>query len=144
MKKYILISLIIFVSSNIWAQHKASLKITEIHVDLNGKEISVSEEMEFSLTDHIQSVVFIFDQGGVKYGVEYQYKKGENRIKLVRRGFAIKNGTTTIFGKKQKDMQEIKTSIPGSLSMRHVDNIILNKEKLEAINASFKYELIYK
>ena len=41
-------------------------------------------------------------------------------------------------------MQETKTSISGSMKGRMSENIVLDKEKMEVIAVSFKYELIYK
>jgi len=122
----------------------ATLKIYNIHVELNGETVDWDETYEVAVTNGVMSVVNIFEQEGLKYGTQFTYKKGSNRLKLVRRGYAIKAGMDTKFGKKRKDMQEIKTSIPGSLSKRVVDNIVLCKENLEAINVSFNYELIYK
>ena len=122
----------------------AVLKINTIEVDLNGEKVDWDKTFEVTLTDGIMSPVIVFEQDGIKFGTEFTYKKGRNRIKLVRRCYALKAGTETQFSKKKKDMQEIKTSIPGSLNKRVVENILLSRENLESINVSFKYELIYK
>jgi hypothetical protein len=122
----------------------ATLKIYNIHVELNGRDVNWDETYEVAITNGIMSPVIIFEQESLKYGTQFTHKKGSNRLKLVRRGYAIKAGMKTKFGIKRKDMQEIKTSIPGSLSKRVVDNIVLSKENLEAINVSYNYELIYK
>jgi len=144
MKKYLLISMLLIFTSTIWGQATATLKIKNINVEYNGSTYADFDEMEVGLTDQQPTTVIIFDQDGVKYGVEFQYKKGRNRIKLVRRAFVVKNGMETKYGKKRKDMQELKTSITGSFEKRAVDNILISRENLEAINVSFKYELIYK
>lgn len=115
-----------------------------MHVEISGNNVDFNETYEFTLTDGVMSSFILFDQEGIKYGHEFQYKKGTNRLKLVRRGFASKNGMEPKFAKQEKDMQEIKVSIPGSINKRVVDNIVVDKENLDAINVSFNYELIYK
>ncbi len=144
MKKILVISVLLMTANLLPAQQTATLKITGIHVDYNGKEYSIDDELEVNLNDHTPSSVIVFNQDGVKYGMEFQYKKGRNRIKLVRWGWATKDGLGMKRGKKRKDMQELKTSITGSFTKRVVDNIILDRDNLEAINISFNYELIYK
>lgn len=122
----------------------ATLKISNIHIELNGQDVEWDKSYEFTLTDGVLLEAILFEQEGLKYGTQFTYKKGNNRLKLVRRGYVNQSGKKTIFAKKEKDMQVIRTSIPGNLEKRVVDNIILSKELLEAINVSFNYELIYK
>ena len=62
----------------------------------------------------------------------------------MRRACAYKDGLEVGKGRQQKDMQETKTSISGSMKGRMSDNIVIDKEKMETIAVSFKYELIYK
>lgn len=122
----------------------ATLKVTNIHVEVNGEKVDWDQTFEIVLTDGIMSPLIIFEQDGLKFGTEFVYKKGRNRIKLVRRCYALKSGSETKFSKKKKDMQELKTSAPGSLNKRVVENILISRETLESINVSFNYELIYK
>lgn len=122
----------------------ANLKVSNIHVELDGKPVDWDKTFEIVLTDGIMSPLIIFEQDGLKFGTEFVYKKGRNRIKLVRRCYAIKPGSETKFSKKKKDMLELKTSASGSMSKRVVENILISRDKLESINVSFNYELIYK
>jgi hypothetical protein len=122
----------------------ATIKITNIHVDLNGEKVPWDKTCEVTLEDGVQTNITIFEEEGLQYGTQFTYKKGKNRLKLVRRGYALKAGKETQYAKQKKDMQEMRTSIPGNLSKRVVDNIVLDKESLEALNVSFNYELIYK
>jgi len=122
----------------------ATLKINNIHVDLNGEKVDWDKTFEITLTDGVQSKITIFEQEGIQYGSQFTYKKGVNRLKLVRRGYALKAGKDVRYAKQKKDMQEMKTSIPGNLNKRVVDNIVVDKEALEAINVTYNYELIYK
>jgi hypothetical protein len=144
MRNFLLFCLLFAVPVIILAQQTATLKISEIHVDLNGTEYKPDDLAEVTLSDHAPTSVIVFEKDRVKYGVEFQYKKGRNRIKLVRKGWVIKGGAEPQKGKQRKDMQELKTSITGSFSKRVVDNIIIDRTNLEAINVSFRYELIYK
>lgn len=127
-----------------WAQQTATLKITDIHVTYNGEEYNPEEPIEVKLNDHTPTSAIIFEIEGVKYGVDYQYKKGRNRIKLVRWGYVVKTGMEPKRGKKEKDMQNLKVSVTGSFSKRAVDNILINRDNLESINITYKYELTYK
>ena len=122
----------------------ATLKISNIHVELNGQAVEWDKTYEFVISDGVLFEAILFEQKDLKYGTQFTYKKGSNRLKLLRRGYVNQSGKKTSFGKKEKDMQVIRTSIPGNLKKRVVDNIILSKEMLEAINISFNYELIYK
>jgi hypothetical protein len=122
----------------------ATLKISDVYVEVNGEKMEIGDIPEVVLSDGIMSPVILFEQNGLRYGHEFSYKKGTNRLKLVRRGYALKSGSETKFGKKKKDMQEIKTSIPGTLSKKVTENIVLDKDNLESIFVSFNYELNYK
>lgn len=122
----------------------ATLKISDLYVEVNGEKMELEEVPEVILTEGIMSPVIIFEKNGLRYSHEFTYKKGSNRLKLVRRGYALRSGNETKFGKKKKDMQEIKTSIPGVLSKKVTENIVLDKENLESIFVSFNYELNYK
>ena len=146
MKRFIAIAVVLIMPILLSAQDPAGavLKITNIHVTLNGEEVDYDETYEVRLESGIPVQVTIFDRKDFSYGTTFTYKKGKNRLKLVRRGFAFKAGSEPRYGKQKKDMQEIKASIPGSLSMRVVDNIVLDRETLESINVSFNYELMYK
>lgn len=145
--KRVLISLLILAFPLIMLGQEvptATLKIDNIHVEVDGKKVEWDQTFEVVLTDGIMSSVIIYEKEGLKYGTEFIYKKGRNRIKLARRGYAIKSGLETKFAKKEKDMQELKTSAPGNLKKRVVDNILISREKFESVNVSFNYELIYK
>ncbi|MEZ5082575.1 MAG: hypothetical protein R2750_03885 [Bacteroidales bacterium] len=144
MKRLTLLILVFAFPVWIYAQQTATIKINNMHIEINGNKVDFDESYEFTLTDGVMSSFILFDQNEMKYGHEFQYKKGTNRLKLVRRGYASKNGLEPKFAKQKKDMQEIKVSIPGSISKRVVDNIVVDKENLDAINVSFNYELIYK
>lgn len=144
MKRLRLILLVLAIPGWIFAQQTATLKINNVHIEVNGEKVEFDETFEVTLTDGLMSAVIIFEKDGLKYGHQFTYKKGTNRLKLVRRGYALKAGMETQFAKRKKDMQEMKVSIPGSFKKRVVDNIVVSKEKMEAINVSFNYELIYK
>jgi hypothetical protein len=122
----------------------ATLKISNVYVEVNGEKVETENVPEVVLSDGIMAPVVLFEQNGLRYGHEFTYKKGTNRLKLVRRGYALKSGSETKFGKKKKDMQEMKTSIPGTLNKKVTENIVLDKDNLESIFVSFNYELIYK
>ncbi len=146
MKRLIVITATLILPFWLSAQEPAGaiLKISNIHVTLNGDEVDYEETHEVRLVDGMPQEVTIFQQEDISYGTTFTYKKGRNRLKLVRKGYAIKAGMEPRHGKQKKDMQEIKTSIPGNLSMRVVDNILLDRETLQSINVSFNYELDYK
>lgn len=122
----------------------ALLKISNIHVELNGQKVEWDKSYEATLTDGVESQVILFEQEGYRYGCQFTYKKKNSRLKLVRRCFATKGSMEPSYSRQKKDMQEIRTSIPGSLKMRVVENIVVDKASLEAVNVSFNYELIYK
>jgi len=136
--------MVIVLPAWIFAQQTATIKINNVHIEVNGEKVEFDETFEITVTDGLMSSLIIFETDGLKYGHQFTYKKGSNRLKLVRRGYAIKAGMETKFAKRKKDMQETKVSIPGNMKKRVVDNIVVSKENLEAINVSFNYELIYK
>ena len=108
----------------------ATIRISNIHVDLNGEKQDLTEVCEVELADGIATRVTIFAQDGLEYGTLFTYKKGENRIKLVRKGYVSKQGSETKYGKQRKDMQAMRTSIPGDMSTRVVENIVIDKALL--------------
>lgn len=144
MKKALFVCALLFGSMGLMAQNTATLKITNIHYDYNGEKHEISEAQEFTLTDHEPASFILFEVDGLKFGCDFQYKKGRNRIKLTRKCFAEKPGIERKTGKFEKDMQELKTSVTGSFTKRVVCNIILSRDNLESVYVSFNYELIYK
>lgn len=144
MKQISLISLIVMLSLVAFSQEKATLKITDIVINLNGEKLDFDQTFEQELTSTMPSELIIYDAERIKYSVFFTYKKGQNRFRLVRRAYAYKSGLEVDKGRQQKDMQETKTSISGSMNGRMSNNLILDKEKMETIAVSFKYELIYK
>lgn len=145
MKQALIICALLLSSIWLMAQQTATLKISNIHYDLNGEEHELPGVKEFALTDHEPAALVLFeDESGFKFGCVFQYKKGRNRIKLTRKCFADKPGMDRKTGKFEKDMQELKTSITGSFTKRVISNIILSRDNLESIYVSFNYELIYK
>ena len=143
MKRIIFLFATLALPAFIFAQ-TATIKITNVHIEVNGEKVEFDQTFEETLTHDVQSTVIIYNKDGIKYGVELTYRKGSSRIKLVRRGFASKDGMKIKKARKHKDMQEIRTSITGSFSKRVVDNIVINKKDMLAINVSYNYELIYK
>lgn len=149
MKRALFILAVIVIPGWIFAQQapaglSATLKITNMHVEINGQKVEWDETYAIPLTDGVLAEVILFEKEGIKYGSQFTYKRGTNRLKLVRRGFAVQTGKETKFGKKEKDMQVMRTSIPGNLEKRVVENIITSKQDLQAVNVSYNYELIYK
>lgn len=144
MKQISLISLIVMLSITAFSQEKATLKITDVVINLNGEKLDYNQTFEETLSTTIPNEIVIYNADGTKYSVFFTYKNGKNRFRLVRRAYAYKNGIEVDKGRQQKDMQEIKMSTSGSMKGRMSDNLVLNKEKMETIAVSFNYELIYK
>jgi len=144
MKQISLISLIVLLSITAFSQEKATLKITDVVITLNSDKLDFNQTFEETLTSTIPSELVIYEAEGIKYSVFFTYKKGKNRFRLVRRAYAYKDGLEVNKGRQQKDMQETKTSISGSLKGRMSDNLVIDKVKMETIAVSFKYEMIYK
>lgn len=144
MKKYFLILIALSFTALAFSQEKATLKITDVVINLNGQKLDNNQTFEETLTSENQSEVVLYDADGVKYSVFFIYKKGKNRFRLVRRAYAYKNGLEVDKGRQQKDMMETQTAISGSMKGRMSDNLVLDKVKMETIAVSFKYELIYK
>jgi len=144
MKQISLTSLIVMLSITAFSQEKATLKITDVVINLNGEKLDYNQTFEETLSTTIPNEIVIYNADGTKYSVFFTYKNGKNRFRLVRRAYAYKNGIEVDKGRQQKDMQEIKMSTSGSMKGRMSDNLVLNKEKMETIAVSFNYELIYK
>jgi hypothetical protein len=149
MKKTIILFIVLALPIMLSAQQastgaSATITISNIHVDLNGETQDPPNECEAVLADGVSTQVTIFEKDGIEYGTFFTYKKGKNRIKLVRKGFVERKGMEMKTGKQRKDMQETRTSIPGSMKGRVSENIVLDKEKLEGLSVSFNYDLIYK
>jgi hypothetical protein len=144
MKQISLISLIVLLSVVAFSQEKATLKITDVVINLNSEKLDFDQSFEETLTSTIPSEVVIYEAEGIKYSVFFTYKKGKNRFRLVRRAYAYKDGLEVGKSRQQKDMQETKTSISGSMKGRMSENIVIDKVKMETIAVSFKYEMIYK
>ena len=144
MKQISLISLIVLLSFTAFSQEKATLKINDVVINLNGEKLDFDQTFVENLTSTIPTEVVIYEAEGIKYSVFFTYKKGNNRFRLVRRAYVYKDGLEVDKGRQQKDMQETETSISGSMKGRMSDNLVMDKVKMETIAVSFKYELIYK
>ncbi|MCF8368719.1 MAG: hypothetical protein K9G76_06725 [Bacteroidales bacterium] len=143
MKKIIFLFSIFSLPMLIFAQ-EATIRITNINVEISGEKVDWNQSFTEKLSDDSPKTIILFEQDGIKYGTTFTYRKGANRIKLARKGFATLNGGEVKNARKRKDMQELRTSITGSFSKRVVDNIVLNKQELVSIQISYNYELIYK
>jgi len=143
MKRIFILLTVIALPAFIWAQ-TATIKMNNFHIEVNGEKVEFDKTFEETLTHDVTKTLVLFEQDGIKYGIHLTYRKGKNRIKLARRGFASKDGMDVKNAKREKDMQEMRTSITGKFSKRVVENIVLSKKDLLAINVTFNYELIYK
>jgi hypothetical protein len=126
-----------------FSQEKAKITIDAITIDVNGMNSDIGNIFEEMLILNEKKEILIYQKNGISYGAEFTYKKKGNRIKLVRRTWAMKDAGKKKYSKQKKEVQFLKTSNPGILKGKSVENIVLDKKKMESINVIFKFELKY-
>ncbi len=126
-----------------FSQEKATIKLHDFIVEVNGKAVDVGTDIEETLILNEEKPILIYRENGFSYGANFTFKKKGNRIKLVRRTWGMKDGGEKKYSKQKKEVQFLKTSNPGALKGKSVENIVLDKTKMESINAIFKFDLQY-
>ena len=126
-----------------FSQEKATIKLHDFIIEVNGKAVEVNNNLEETLLLNEEKPILIYRESGFSYGVDFTFKKKGNRIKLVRHTWGMKNGGEKKYSKQKKEVQFLKTSNPGVLSGKSAENIVLDKDKMESINAIFKFDLKY-
>ncbi len=143
MKNMIWIIGILVVPLFSFSQEKATINLHDFIIEVNGKAVDFNKGIEETLLLDEEKQVLIYRENGISYGAEFTYKKKGNRIKLVRRTWGMKDGGKMKYSKQKKEVQFLKTSNPGVLNGKSVENIVLDKDKMESINVIFKFDLIY-
>ncbi|NOX45755.1 MAG: hypothetical protein GXO89_02115 [Chlorobi bacterium] len=126
-----------------FSQEKATIKLHDFIIEVNGKAVDVGTDIEETLFLNEEKPILIYRENGFSYGANFTFKKKGNRIKLVRRTWGMKDGGEKKYSKQKKEVQFLKTSNPGALKGKSVENIVLDKTKMESINAIFKFDLKY-
>lgn len=91
----------------------------------------------------VPTEVTIYSNNNLKYVGVFTYKRSTNRLKLIRKFYAVKGMDKPISSKTKKDVQYIKVSIPKTFTGKSNENLVVDKEKLESIFVSFNYEFKY-
>ena len=143
MKNMIWIIGIIFLPLLSFSQERATISLHDFIIEVNGEKVDFNKDIEEELILEQTKQVLIYRENGISYGVEFTYKKKGNRIKLVRRTWGMKDGGEKKYSKQKKEVQFLKTSNPGVLNGKSVENIVLDKDKMESINVIFKFDLAY-
>ena len=134
---------IIFLPLLSFSQEKATISLHDFIIEVNGEKVDFNKDIEEELILEQTKQVLIYRENGISYGVEFTYKKKGNRIKLVRRTWGMKDGGEKKYSKQKKEVQFLKTSNPGVLNGKSVENIVLDKGTMESINVIFKFDLAY-
>lgn len=138
----LLISFVLFSSAG-YSQEKNNFKLNNFTVKINGRPIGMDTSLSFNLLKDIPLKINIYSDNDLKYFGVFTFKRSKNRLKLIRRFYAIKGVDKPVKSKAKKDVQYIKTSIPGKFIGKSSEHLVVNKENLESIVVSFNYEFIY-
>jgi hypothetical protein len=125
------------------AQEINTLTLNSFTIEVNGEAVKTDTTITAKLVTEVPTEITIYDKDNLKYVAVFTYKRSKNRLKLMRKFYAVKGMDKPVSSKTKKDVQYIKVSIPKTFNGKSSENLIVDKEKLESIFVSFKYEFKY-
>ena len=138
----LLISFLLFSSAG-YNQEKYTLKINTFTIEINGLPVPMDTSFQIHLLKDIPREITIYKDNDLKYIGVFTFKRSKNRLKFIRRFYAIKGVDKPVKSKAKKDVQYIKIAIPGKFIGKSSEHLVVNKDNLESIFVSFNYEFIY-
>ena len=142
---FFLIIISLFISVSAYAQQDINTIVFDnFKIEVDGNQIEFDSVFNYNMRQDQMLNKIIFDNGTIKYGVEFTYKFKGRRVKLTRRSYALLSDGKKVYSKRKKDMQELKVSVPGNVSGVSAESILYNKAAMSSIFVSFKYNFKYK
>lgn len=142
---FFLIIVSLFITASCYAQQEVNtIVLNNFLIEVDGNQVEFDTVFTYKVQkDHMLNKI-IFDNGDIKYGVEFTYKFKGRRVKLTRRTYALLSDGKMVYSKRKKDMQELKVSVPGIIAGVSAESILYNKATMGSIFVSFKYNFKYK
>ena len=134
---------LILLTFTVFAQ-EYPLDITDIKVEVNGKKVEIDYEIHDKLQyGHVKEIT-IYEDDKYIYKTNFVFTRSGNRLKLNKRNMAFKKGGNTEFGKWNKDVQFLDTSVKGKFYGSKGESLTLDKRTFESIAVTFTYEVNYR
>jgi len=126
------------------AQKQCPVEISLNSIDIGGQSKNLSNKISDVLTEGLLKSIILYEDSKYEYGVEFQYFRSSNRLKLMHREFARIKGDKTIYRKWTKQVQFVKVAIQGEFTGSCGGNITVNKKNLEYLFLKADYKIAYK
>jgi len=143
MKQSALLLNMILLSWGAFSQQNPVLTIHSFKVEVNNQQIPYDQTFEEYLIEDVPKEITLYEGNGLRYVTSFEYARSGNRIKLIRRAYVQKKNDKLINGKRKKDVQFIKVSIPRKIEGRSRENFLIDKENLESIFVTYLYQFNY-
>ena len=141
--KIVIIIGILAYSIAIHAQEGPKLEIEVLKLKIDGNEVAYEKEIVETLLEDIPKEITLYKKENKRFVVTFEYARSGKRIKLIRRSAIQKSGVKPIYGKQKKDVQFIAVSIPGKIENTSSEHILIDKDNLESIFLSYRYQFTY-
>lgn len=134
----------VMLSVGLMAQtEKNTLLLSQIHVEVNGKLMSADSAKLVKVPIDTPTQILIFKQNNLAYYTEFTYKYKGKRVKLVHRDYALLPDGKIKYGRKIKEMQELKVSVPGFFIGKSSSSILYDKRQMGSVFVSYKFKYKY-
>ena len=126
-----------------FSQDENTLTLKSFTIEVNGEAVKMDTTITTKLVMDVPSEITIYSNDNLKYVGVFTYKRSTNRLKLIRKFYAVKGMDKPVSSKTKKDVQYIKVSIPKTFNGKSSENLVVDKDNLESIFVSFNYEFKY-
>jgi hypothetical protein len=144
MKNIVLSVILSCLGLTVLAQEKSTyeLSLNDIEVHYNGTKESKATITK-TLTAKGEQNISIYSKDGNTYFLNVRVLIRGNRIKLRMRNYLITQEGKTIKGKYRKYVHYLKVGVDNKFEGNGTESLLINAEKMLAIKAIYKFELIY-
>ncbi|HJN05215.1 MAG TPA: hypothetical protein QF480_01240 [Bacteroidales bacterium] len=143
--KLMIIAMFFLISFQINGQNNINqITLSSFMIEVNGKDIKTDTTIVQRLIPDVPTDILLYENDYIKYYVVFTYRFKGRRAKLVRRTYAEMRDGKRNYSKQQKEMQELKVSVPGLFKGKSSESILYDRKSMSSIFVSFNYKFVYK
>jgi hypothetical protein len=146
MKKLLIVCLTLFIASVSYAQNpnEFTMKIENIVIQDNGKEIKYDTTITAKIYLDVDNRILMYDNGTYKYYCFIKMARSGNRIKIVEQNYITDaNNKFVVFGKQRKQVQFINVGMPGKFVNTSGEYLLIDKNSFTSMKVSYLRTIFY-
>lgn len=146
MKKLLIVLFTICLSvvSNAQNPNEFTMKIENIVIQDNGKEITYDTTITAKIYLDVDNRVLMYDNGTYKYYCLIKMARSGNRIKIVEQNYITDaSNKFVVFGKLRKQVQFINVGMPGKFVNTSGEYLLIDKNTFSSMKVSYLRSIFY-